>query len=134
MANLNYYNLQKAIYEKLIGSSSLMAIVSGVFDYPPQEVNFPFVVIADASSGDMSAIGKNIIEQQIRINIWSRELGHKQTANIMELIYVLLHNGSVAVVGQILASMRFVSTSIQLEDDGRTYQGAMLLSIILSDV
>lgn len=133
MENIGYYALQKAIYEKLVGNVSLMAVIVGVFDHTPQETAFPFVTIGDVAASDYSSLGKSGTEQRLNIHIWSREAGHKQVADIMEMIYGLLHNGSVTVVGQTLVAMRFLSTSIQLEGDGWTNHGVMRLLVHLID-
>ena len=133
MSNLNYYNLQKAVYEKLTGNSQLMAIISGVFDYPPQSAVFPFVNIGNATISEVLNLSGYITEYQFDINIFAREAGHKQTADIMEIIYGLLHNGTISVSGKTLVVMRFESSSIQLENDGWTYQGIMRLRVILQN-
>lgn len=131
MANLNYYNTQKAIYEKLTGSGPLISAVSGIFDHVPQDTAFPFVTISDISSSDISNLNKNGIEQKIKINIWSSEAGKKQATDIMELIYSLLNNTTISVVGHIFVTMGFISNSIELEDDGWTYHGIMNLRVVL---
>ncbi len=131
MASLGYYVLQKAIYEKLTGNSQLMAAVTGIFDNPTQGTAFPFITIGDVSSGDLSNLGKDVIEQQIYLHVWSREGGHKQASDIMEIIYGLLHNGTVTISGKTVVMMRFVTTKIQMESDGWTYHGIMHLKIIL---
>lgn len=132
MPSPNYYNLQKAIYEKLLGNSQLVAVVGGIFDNPPQGEIFPFITLGDVSAGDVSSLESSIAEYRIGIDVWSREAGHKQTADIMDLVYATLHQSSITVSGKSFVSMRFVSSSIQLEDDGWTYHGSMGLSVILS--
>lgn len=133
MSGLNYYELQKAIYEKLTGNSPLMAIISGVFNYPPQDAVFPFLTIGGVVVNDFPALGKDGTQQQLELHIWSREAGHKQAADIMNMVYGLLHNGSLAVAGQTLVMMRFSATSIKLENDGYTHHGVMSLKVLLAD-
>lgn len=134
MPSLSYYNLQKAIYEKLTGDSSLMAIVSGVFDYPPQSALFPFVTIGNIHSSDISNLASDVMAYSCDVSIYSREAGHKQTADIMEIIYGLLHNRNVSISGKTLVVVRCESSSIGLENDGLTYQGIMRLKVILQSV
>jgi hypothetical protein len=134
MPSLTCYALQKEIYEKLIESSLLMSLVNGVFDYPPQGISFPFINIGNIIVSDLSSLGSAGNEYQLDIHIWSREAGHKQVADIMEIIYGLLHNGSIAITDKELIIMKFISNSLQLEDDGFTYQGTMRLMVVLSDI
>ncbi len=133
MPSLSYYNIQKAIYEKLTGNSQLMALIGGVFDNVPQETAFPFVTIGDIFASESSSLGKNGVEQKLSINIWSREAGHKQTAEIMDVIYGLLHNGVLTIAGQIIIAVRITSSSIRLEDDGWTYHGTMNMIVVMTD-
>ncbi len=133
MPNLNYYNIQKAIYDKLIGNSQLMAIVSGIFDYPPQSAQFPFVRIDNPSSADIPSLAELAKEYRFDINIFAREAGNKQVYDIIEIIYGLLHNGTISVVGKTLVFMRCEGSSISLENDGWTYQGNLRLRIGFRD-
>jgi|CXWL01.1.fsa_nt_gi hypothetical protein len=133
MPSLSYYNVQKAIYEKLTGNSQLMALINGVFDNVPQETAFPFVTIGDVFASESSSLGKNGVEQKLSINIWSREAGHKQASVIMDVIYGLLHNGVLTIAGQIIITVRTISSSIRLEDDGWTYHGIINIMVVMTD-
>jgi hypothetical protein len=129
---LNYYDLQKAIYEKLIANSGLMAQVSGIYDNVPQETSYPFISFGRNYSKKYDVLGKNGLEQKLDIEIWSREGGKKQSAYIMESVYSLLHNAEIVIAGHNLISMEVISTSINLESDGCTYHGIISLRVILS--
>jgi len=100
MVSLNYHDLQKAIYEKLTGNSSLMAIISGVFNYPPQSAVFPFIFIGNSNISELAALAGSVLEYQFNINMLAREAGHKQVAEIMEIVYGLLHNSTISVTGK----------------------------------
>ncbi len=129
---LNYYNLQKAIYEKLTGDAGLMALISGVYDNAPQDADYPFITFGKSNSKKYDVLGKNGLEHRVNIEIWSRENGKKQPAYIIESLYSLLHNGSLSVTGAALTSMEILSYSINLESDGCTYHGIINLRIVLS--
>lgn len=131
--SLDYYGLQKEIYNKLVGNSSLISIISGVFDSPPQGVDFPFVVIGNGSASELANLSGSVIEYQFDIHVWSREGGHKQSADIMGLIYDEFHNGTIVIANQELLLMEFLSSSIRLENDGWTYRGEMRLKVMLTN-
>ena len=133
MPSLNYYSVQKAIYERLTGDSQLMSIVSGIFDNVPQDQQFPFITIGNTSSSEIANLGGDGTEQRININIWSREAGHKQVGDIMDIVYKLLHNSTLFISGKNIVAIRFISNAIQLEDDGWTYHGSMNLLVIVMD-
>lgn len=134
MPSLNYYIIQKAIYDKLTASSSLMMSISGIFNHVPQHTIFPYITIGKLSAADISNLDKSGVEYQITINIWSREAGTKQTADIMEIIYALLHEGSLLMDGKSIVGMYIERTSIEIENDGLTYKGSIELRVVIMDI
>ena len=107
MTNFSYYTLQQSVYQLLSGDSTLLSMVSAVYDRPPQGSAYPYVTIGESTISDWS----------------SRNGCRKEAALIMERVYNLLHQASMSVTGQTLVQIRFVSGDILLENDGYTYQG-----------
>jgi hypothetical protein len=108
-----------------------MAMVEGVYDRPAQGSLFPYITLGDSSGSDYSTKNTTGTEQIVTLQIWSREGGRKEAATIMELIYQLLHQGSLSVTGQILSMIRFVASEISVENDGWTYKGVMRFRALL---
>ena len=131
MANLNYYALQQVVYSKLSASTALMALINGVFDGIVQAIDFPYITIGEISANDFSNAEVSGADYRLNIHVWSREAGHKQTADIIDILYALLHNGSLSVSGKILVAMRVISSQITLENDGLTQHGLLRLQIVL---
>jgi hypothetical protein len=134
MPSLTYHILQKAIYDKLLANSSLMATVSGVYNHVPQHTIFPYIIIGKSSASNISNLYKSGADYEITINIWSQEAGSKQTSDIMEKIYALLHEGNLSISGKSVIAMRIENTSIEIENDGMTYKGTIDLRVIVMDV
>ena len=131
MANFSYYSLQQAIYQQLTGDSTLMALVTGVFDRPPQGTAFPYITIGEFTGRDWSTKTTTGMEYVVNLHAWSREGGRKQAAQIMERLHTLLYQASLSVTGQTLVSMRFSGSNILLENDGWTYHGTMQFNALL---
>jgi hypothetical protein len=129
----NYYNLQKAIYDKLRSDAVLMTQITGVYDNVPQETSYPFISFGKNYSKKFDILGKNGFEQKLDIEIWSREGGKKQSASIIESVYSLLHNVNISIVGITVISIEVISYSISLQNDGYTYHGVINLRAILSN-
>lgn len=68
-------------------------------------------------------------EYLVNINVWSREAGQKQAADIIELLYNILQDSSVSVSGKNSMFVRIDTASIQLENDGVTYKGNAKLRV-----
>jgi hypothetical protein len=131
MSNFSQLSLQTAIYAKLTGDTTLMAMVEGVYDRPFQGAAFPYVTIGDSLAKDLSNKLTNGTDHKMTLHVWSREGGRAQTATIMERLYQLLHQGTLTITGQTLVIMQFTASAIQLESDGETYHGTLALRVIL---
>jgi len=134
MANFSHYPLQKAVYQALTGDAGLMALVTGVFDRPPQGTLFPYITIGESTSSDWSSATTTGMEQNITLHAWSREGGRMQAASIMEKMHTILHDASLSVEGQALVMIRFAASSITLGNDGYTYQGMMRFTALLEAI
>lgn len=130
MSAYSILDVQEAIYSLLSTDSTLLAMVTGVYDHTPQDTAFPYVTIGEAECRDVSNLAASGVEANFGIHIFSREAGHKETHQIMERIYTLLHNTSPAVSGQTVVSMRIISADVMLERDGFTYRGMMKLRVV----
>jgi len=131
MANFSHYPLQKAVYQTLTGDTTLMALVAGVFDRPPQGTDYPNITLGESAGSDWSSKTTTGMEHNFTLHIWSRNGGRTEAATIMERIHTLLHEASIAVDGQTLVLMRFTASNIGLESDGFTYQGVMRFQVFL---
>ena len=131
MANFSHYPLQSAIYSALTGDATLMALITGVFDRPPQGTAFPYITLGESFGRDLSTLATVGMEHHFTLHVWSREGGRKQAAQIMERLHTLLHQVILTVTGQTMVTMSFVSSTIMLEDDGWTYHGEMQFHTVL---
>ena len=125
MANFSYHPLQKAVYEALTDDVTLMGMISGVFDRPPQGQDYPYIALGESSVSDWSTKTSNGMEHAVQMQIWSREGGRRQCAQIMENVHRILHDVNLTPDGHRLISIRFVSSTISIKSDGWTYQGTM---------
>ncbi|MDX2073484.1 MAG: DUF3168 domain-containing protein [Alphaproteobacteria bacterium] len=133
MTYFSQFSLQQSLYQQLTGDTTLMALVSGIFDHVPQGTAYPFVTIGEAAIRDFSNAEKQGTEQQVTLRIYSREAGRKQASAIMERIVTLLNSADLTVSGQTLRSLRFLSSNIVLQDDGLTYRGTLIFRALLNE-
>lgn len=131
MANFSHLPLQEAVYAALTGDSPLMALVTGIYDRPPEGTAFPYVTLGESTGSDWSNVATVGMEHLFTLHIWSREGGRKQSATIMERLHTLLHQASLSITGQMLVMMRFSASDIVLENDGWTYHGIMKFHALL---
>lgn len=119
------WELQKAVYARIMGSSEVMAMVTGVYDHVPQGTEFPYVVLQMVGSSDHSNIAEAITQVRMVLVVYTRERGSKTALSIMAEIKALLHQAIFAVEGYVLHSCYFVDSELQQLSDGVTYRGNM---------
>ena len=132
---LHTTNVQKAIFSTLSADSSLDSLVGNnkILDDVPQGTNYPYVQIGEETSIDAGLKDKEAQEYTLTIHIWSRYRGNKETKEIAERIYTLLHNGAISVTGASLANISNEFFTILIDDDGITRHGVMRFRAIVFD-
>ncbi|MBV8938964.1 MAG: DUF3168 domain-containing protein [Alphaproteobacteria bacterium] len=117
--------LQQAVFQTLSNDATLSGMVSGVYDFVPQAVSYPYVTLGEAAAHDWSTGTLAGVDYLLAFHVYSRSGGRTEALNIMARLYVLLHQASLAVSGQSLIALRFAGSRIQLQPDGATYQGVI---------
>ncbi len=126
--------LQKALYVALNSDGTLGAIITGVFDFVPQNTSFPYITVSDMTALDWSGAQFDGMEMTVTIHSWSQAEGSKQVKSIMNEIYRILHNQSLTVVGHEFVNMRFEFSNVLRDPDGFTQHGVQRFRIILTAV
>lgn len=112
--------LQTALYQKLTGDATLMALIEDVHDHVPEDAHFPYIALSEPDSSDASFLGLQGMETVFPLLIISRARGRKEALTIAARVYALLHDGSMTVSGQTLVQSRFVRQQTNLLGDGVT--------------
>ncbi|SEQ33064.1 Protein of unknown function [Faunimonas pinastri] len=102
--------VQKAVYEQLTASASLVALISGrVYDSVPEQKSFPYVVIGEDQvndDGDGCSDGSEIF---VDVHVWSRRPGKVEAKSIGGAVRAALGGpipmeGFATIVGQFYRS------------------------------
>lgn len=125
------WETQKAVYEKLTGDTTLMAMITGVFDHVPERSEFPYVTVGDIRANDNSVKAAQGYQLDLNINVYSRGKGRKEVLEIMSKIQEVLVGQSLTVVGGSHVSTRFLSQGTSLAKDGFTYQGRLFVRFVV---
>lgn len=117
--------LQKAVYTRLSGDSTLQGMLSGVFDFVPQEAEYPYATIGNVKAKDWSTISTAGIEAVLELEVFSRERGRKEALTILQRIRTLLHRANLSVTGHTLVDIAFVESEVEQQKDGLTFRGSI---------
>ena len=134
MGGFNPIEIQQAVFNLLDGDTTLDAMVNGIHDYVPQESAFPYITISEQESRDWSTKTTSGTQMALTLHVYSRARGKKETAEILERLHVLLHQGNLSLTGQHLVAMRFELGDIQLEADAITYHGRIRFRIFAEEI
>ena len=126
-------NIQLALFTALNADVQLMAVVSGIYDYVPQDTEYPYVVIGDCTWLEWDTDTTTGGEATCTIHSWSRYSGRLQVKQIQAHIYRILHRNPL-VLSAGLAIDNFIEFAETFMDpDGETHHGVQRLRIITID-
>jgi hypothetical protein len=125
--------VQTAIYSRLTGDATLMALINGVYDFVPDNKAFPFVTIGMADWTDRGSHTTEGYTGLVTVNSWTQARGRKTNLAILDEIDRLLHNVSLSVSGWGVISLRRDMTTVLVEDDAVTYHGIIRFKFLIGE-
>lgn len=133
MMSDNRLELQKDIYAQLTGDATLMAKVTGVYDFVPDNKAYPFIQIGEVDFQDWSTHTFDGFEGTITIHLWHRpsSRGRAPLHDIMNDIYRILNKNLFSIPDATVVSMRFLNSQILVEQDAVTYHGVTRFRILI---
>lgn len=119
------WELQKAIYGKLVADAGLLAALGGarVYDDVPRGAPFPYVTFGPATARDWSTGTEAGTEHHIALRVWSKAGGEREVHLVLEAIRLALHEAALAITGHRLVSLRHDMSDTGRATDGETYAG-----------
>jgi hypothetical protein len=131
--SLYSFNLASTVYAALTGDATLMGLVEGVYDDVPQDTDYPYIVVGEETTINAGTMTVDGLEHTLTIHVWSRYRGLKETKQIMERIYTLLHNSNLTVTGASLVNLRQEFSSTFVDADGLTRHGVIRFRAMVFD-
>ena len=127
---------QKGILAKLSGDSALVALLGGtakVYDSPPENVAFPYIVIGDKTAIDFGSMTFRGQDQTLTIHSWSQAKSSLEVQQIMDRIWSVLHEGALTLVNATQVLLRSEFAQPFLDEDGRTHHGVQRFRLLLKE-
>jgi hypothetical protein len=131
--SLDAFPLQEALYSRLNGDSTLGNLIEGVFDSVPDDNTLPIVVIGEGTTTDNATKTLDARDYVFTIDVWSSYRGMKETKNIMQRVYTLLHDTALSVSGANVITLRCEFTTQVIEGDGVIRHGIMRFRAFITD-
>ncbi len=119
--------LQKAVHGAISADAGLAALLGDpprIYDVAPRRPVFPFATYGQWRATAYAGIAGGL-EHDIRIRVFSRYEGRRETRAIMAALHDALQDAELAPDGRTLVSLRFVFSDVFLRGDGATWSGVM---------
>jgi len=85
------FEIQQKIFSTLTNSEQLMEIVTGVYDYVPENAETPYVTFSRIlSTSDTTKTNNGSEKLSFFIEIWSQSKGRKEVVQVLSLVEQLL--------------------------------------------
>ena len=137
MTQAGLWQLQKAVYSVLTASSVLQSLIgSRVYDVPPPDAEYPFILIGDMTSEQWGARDFSVMKIELSVKAFVADYrGTGLMKQIGDAIMSALDNGEAAVnaalaVGNVVLC-QFHGTDEAETSDGTTWAGTTKFQILL---
>lgn len=112
--------IQTAVYQTLSNDATLKGMVTGIFDFVPENQAYPYVTIGDATEVPFRTFGRNGSNTTLVLHIWSRYKGFSEGLDILAQLNSLLDAQPIAVDGYDTVYLLYDSGEPMKDPDGIT--------------
>ncbi|MEV7282874.1 DUF3168 domain-containing protein [Streptomyces sp. NPDC093111] len=102
--------IQGALVQALRADTELSMLISGVYDYLPEEAGYPFVVVGEALGIPDNAHDRYGQETSATLHVWSQYRGYSQGLKIGARITAVLDHQPLTIPGHDHVVTRWEST------------------------
>lgn len=91
--------IQEAVYELLTGDTTLMGLVSGIYDEVPEGAAYPWVAIGEAleqPDDRLDGFGRQTV---LTLHVWSKHRGFSEATTIASRLMQLLDHQPLDIAG-----------------------------------
>ncbi|MGX1512237.1 DUF3168 domain-containing protein [Streptomyces collinus] len=99
--------VQSAVYARLRDDATLAGLVAGVYDYVPEDVTYPYIVIGEATETPDNRHGGFGRQTVVTLHVWSRYQGYTQALRIGARVTALLDHQPLTLPGLDWIATRF---------------------------
>ncbi|MGW1278015.1 DUF3168 domain-containing protein [Streptomyces tsukubensis] len=91
--------VQTALYTVLTGDQNLTDMVTGVYDFVPEQAVYPYVVIGEATETPSGTHDRYGWDTVITLHVWTRHRGHSKGLRIGARVAALLDHQPLTLPG-----------------------------------
>lgn len=118
--NSMLYELQKSVYAKIAADSTIMALIEGVYDDPPENTDYPYITIGEATSVPWRSHDRPGEEVTFTLHIWSQQAGFSEGLLILKELNRLFGYVDLVVTGWDIVKCEYEFSDTFKDQDGLT--------------
>lgn len=124
------HTVQKAIYQQLNGDSGVTALVSGIYDFVPDDVAAPYIVIGEATQRRVSLLHDDVYEVVVAVDIYSGNHSSKLCNDVIAAVQQSLED-ALDLAPYSLVSIYMQKAEIAPDAALQHYNAALQYKIIM---
>lgn len=124
------FNAHHLLLSQLVEDEQLSSLVRGVFDYVPEETEFPCVVLSEAVASPQRTKTNKGVQVEFSIEVWNRKTGKSEILNTLDCIEALLETKQIAE-DAFFISQEINSIEVLKDEETDYYQGKIKLKILM---
>ncbi len=111
--------IQAAVYAKFTADATLMALITGVFDFGAVPTNqaFPYITIGESQESPNNAFARRGYKTRHLMHIWDNASGFKRSQSILARVNFLIDQKPLTLATQTLVYLLY-QQSHNLNDPG----------------
>jgi hypothetical protein len=130
---MNAIAIQKAVRDRLVSSTAVTNLVTGIFDEVPQGQSYPYIVVGDDTAIEWDKDQQRGVEATITLHAWGRKAGRKEVKSIMDAMYDRLHRAELDIEAMTMILCNWEFGESFLDPDGITRHGVQRYRIIAEE-
>jgi hypothetical protein len=107
MSKSSLNDIQKALYQQMTSDPDLTALITGVFDYVPDNQAFPYIMISGFIENPWNTFNRNGKEVTATFHIYSDQKGNKEVYTILNRLNQVLDGAALTLDNHSLVSLQF---------------------------
>lgn len=125
--------LQKLLYEEIIGDAEIMAKLAAMYDRVPGDITYPY-----GSFGPRQRFGEDAgciaaSNHRVQLDFWSRAVGVAECETIVDLVKRKFNNAALSITDNALVNMRVTMDSVTDDPDGLTHHGIVMIEALIEE-
>lgn len=121
------HKLQEAVFSSLSASTTLGLKLTGIYDQPPQDAQYPYVSMGNTTLQPVDLKDRTGTRVNFDITVWSSEPSQMEAKELMADVISVLHQSNPPLDGFDLVGVRLVSANVvrQFTEAGGLYSGRL---------